>query len=482
MTQTKQSLRIGSLAAAAVAAVLAISADANAQNFGNPNLQCPHGLWLRDNFYTTWPAGTSFRAEDNALCNGLLRRDVFGLGCHGEQGGVLLWDNPGGGQTIASNQFTRRFCASPGVQNSSEGFVFACRTANPGAGGDMSQTTIAWFASRTGMPVTGATEYLTVSQTGNLGVIGRDSMGYLTQRCGNLDSFVTAIPYRNRNTGLFNPLDCEFVVQPADQLAVFGQLTASANTGVSQCGHFRCPPAAGGLGALPCYNANRLGVPRGDYGEFLRPQGWQSEAALCGRSPWAGRIGSAAFMLPGCYVMGWEMQMQINGTPNAPVPPDVMLAMAFDVPGTCIGAATDAASIPYYAIRHQIYLNNQDYYYGNNLPVPFQYQINHGSTNDQRQSWEMLQMLRGRATIDYDGRIVPRNGMRGPGRCGGGDVRANRVDPPFEKAERSDAGGCAAAGSMNGLAALGLVGLALALGRRRPGRAAPATAQPRGAR
>jgi hypothetical protein len=467
---TQYHRRIGSFVAA-IAAIGAIGAafpgHAHAQNnYGNPNLQCPHGQWLRNNFYTTWPNGTPFLAEDRALCNQHLRSDIFGLGCHGEQGGVLVWDNPGGGHTFASNQFTRRFCASPGVQNSQEGFLFACRGANPGPAGNMSETSIAWFASRTGLPVTGATEYLSVSQSGNLTVRGWNPAGTArTELCGNVDSFITAIPYRNRNTGLFNPLDCEFVVQPADQLAFFGALTANANTGVGTCTHMRCGPA---LSGLPCYGANRVGVPGRDYGEFLRPQGWHSEAPLCGRSAWPGRIGTVGFMLPGCYVQGWEMAMQVNGTPNAPVPPDVMLAMAFDVPGTCLGAAIDAGSIPVMAIQNQWHTLNQDYYYGNNLPVPPRYQINRGSSRDQQQSWEMLQMLRGNRTIDYNGNIVPHSALRGPGRCGGGDVRANRVDPPYDEGDGTELAGCATATPAGAGSALGgIVLCALAMRRRR---------------
>lgn len=462
--------RVGSIIAASIAMlVAALPGDANAQNFGNPNLQCPHGQWLRNNFYTTWPNGTSFLAEDRALCNTHLRSDIFGLGCHGEQGGVLAWDNPFSPSTIASNQFTRRFCASPGVQNSQEGFLFACRGANPGPAGNMSETSIAWFASRTGMPVTGATEYLSVSTTGNLTVRGWNAAGTArSELCGNVDSFITAIPYRNRNTGLFNPLDCEFVVAPADQLAFFGNLTATSNAGVGTCTHMRCGPA---FSTLPCYGANRVGVGGRDYGEFLRPQGWMNEAPLCSRSAWPGRIGSAAFMLPGCYVQGWEMAQQINGTPNAPVPPDVMLAMALDVPGTCIGAATDAASIPIMAIQNQWHTINQDYYYSNNLPAPPRFQINRGSYRDQQQSWEMLQMLRGNRTIDYDGNIVPRNALRGPGRCGGGNVRANNVDPPYDGGGAGDdLGGCAAttpAGGATWLVVLGIGALVVRRRRRR---------------
>jgi MYXO-CTERM domain-containing protein len=141
--------------------------------------------------------------------------------------------------------------------------------------------------------------------------------------------------------------------------------------------------------------------------------------------------------------------------------------MALDVPGTCIGAATDAASIPIMAIQNQWHTINQDYYYSNNLPAPPRYQINRGSYRDQQQSWEMLQMLRGNRTLDYDGNIVPRNALRGPGRCGGGNVRANNVDPPYDgAASEGDLGGCAIA-PRSGAGWLLLVGLGALVVRRR---------------
>ncbi len=476
---TKQPrIRTGAIIAAALAMGAAtFPGHAQAQTYGNPDLPCPHGQWLGPRFYTTFPEGTRFIQQDIALCN-RLQPDVFGLGCHGMPGGGLAWDNLGGGQTVAPDEFVRRFCMSPGVQASNEGFLFACHGANPGTGGNMWDTAIAKASAASGKPVTGATGYLVVSPEGELTVCNNAAgvrsltTGHAPTRgvCGNLDSFITSIAYRDRTTGLCNELDSRFVVSPADQLDLFGELCAPRNAGNGTCASTSTPMCSK-LIKLPCYGGNRIGVVGLDHGEFLRPQGWMSEAPRCGPRGIPGRV-AAVGLLPGCYVQLWEMEKMAKGTPNAKVPPDVLIAMALDAPGTCIGAAMDAASIPFKAIQLQWHTNTQDYCYGNNLPVPPGHQINRGSYCQQQQSWEVLQMMRGTRFVDGNGTIVPRNALRGPGLCGGGNVRANNVDPPYEPGEADDdhdVGGCAATTPGQGASGLAVlaVGAMLAARRRR---------------
>lgn len=464
----------------AAIAMLAAAPPATAQNqsFGNPDLPCPHGQWLRPNFYTTFPEGTGFFAQDRALCD-TLRPDIYGLGCHGLPGGVLGWDTPCGGRVRAPADFGPLFCSSPGVKSSNGGFAFMCRAADPGVG-RMSCTEIAKEAARTGKGVVGPTAELIVGRNGNLTVCDLGGGRVLTAGpgpygtarsglCGNYDSFINANSYLDRNTGMCSALDCEFVVTPADELWRW-HLTANANTGTTTCGHLdrgRIPPQPIDYARLPGYGANRRGVGGVECGEFLRPKGWMNEAPMC-RPGGMGWVGTGVCLAPALWVMSWELENQYRGTPYAKAPPDVLIAMALDPYGTCLGNALEAASIPMRCLKLQHHHNQQDFYYGNGLPAPPGLRINGGTYCQQRESWEVYQMLSGNRTVNGNGCIVPRSALRAPGPCGGGNVRSNNVDPPYQPGDADqDLGGCAATKPGGGAAGLALVAGALLAVRRR---------------
>lgn len=469
----------------AVAAFVAASpADAQPQN---RDLQCPHGQWLRPNFYTTWPAGTTFLAEDQMLASQHLNPNVFGLGCHGEEARHLGWDNPDGTYTTASNQFSRRFCSQPGVLNNSQaGFLFACRGANPGPDGDMSNTSIAWFASRTGVPVTGATEYLIVDTTGRLQVVGWNNAGTARdQPCGDIDSFITAIPYRNRNTGLYNPMDCEFVVTPADRLRIFGNLT-SGNPSQGTCTHSRCGPAPSGGGPRFCVppgllmNGPRVGacapdminngiqgfdcgsrLGGGTMSLFTNDPYLIEGAGYAGGAWGAGLMAETAFTMgTGTYLPAAYSPLYYTGTGASYLGRGGMWiargAGPYALPAAGAGYLLYTANDYRNAVNDLTSMDNIDA-----TPEEFEAMIPYNVTSSAY--WRNVCAFYGLCDPLPPPRTVIRGRPRGA-RCGG-NVAPPNVDPPYEEGAEGedDLGGCSVGRGRDAGAGAG-AGLLLALG------------------